>query len=317
MKTSILIEAVPNFSEGQNTDTINLIAQSIRSVKEVKLIHIDSGYDANRTVYTLLGPPEYVIEALYRAINVASDKLDMRTQQGAHPRIGACDVCPLIPIRGISEEELKPYALDLANRIGRDFEIPVFLYESSALRSNRRNLADIRYGEYEGLSEKMKTESWKSDNHQPFNPKTGATVLGVRPLLIAYNVNLGSKDVDIAKYIAKKMRYSSGGNYKGLKAIGWMMDKYHCSQVSFNITDTEAVSISEVFEGVKEFAATYNIKVNSSELIGLMSEKSLQFALSYFDLDIGPKGENALIEKLGLNFLGSFDWQERIIERLI
>jgi glutamate formiminotransferase len=317
MKIPILIESVPNFSEGQNADIIASIASAIRSVSQVKLIHIDSGFDANRTVYTLIGPPEFVTEALYRAIRVSSEKIDMRTQNGKHPRIGACDVCPLIPIKGIGIEDLKPYALELAHRIGNDFQLPVFLYESSAIHSYRKNLADIRKGEYEGLAEKMKADAWKSDNHQPFNSKTGATVLGVRSLLIAYNVNLDTKDVTIAKDIAKKMRYSSGGMHKGLKAIGWMMDMYNCAQVSFNITDTEIVSIAEVFEEVKKIAATYDIKVNSSELIGLMSENNLKFALSYFDYKPGLEGENALIEKLGLNFVDGFNWNERIIERLM
>ena len=313
----IIVESVPNFSEGRNQETIDAIAAAIKGVKEVKLIHVDLGYDANRTVYTLAGKPDAVCEALYQAIGVAAAKIDMRYQKGAHPRIGACDVCPLIPVQGIDTNELIPYVNALAARIGQGFQIPVFYYEASSLHNHRRNLADIRKGEYEGLEQKMISDAWKSDNLVPFNPLTGATVMGVRPLLIAYNVNLESKDVTLAKEIAAQLRYSSGSNYKGLKAIGWMMDKYGCAQVSFNITDTLAVSVAEVFEKVKELASEAGVEVVSSELIGLISEKSVTFALEHYGLPYDDNSKKELTRKLGLDFVPGFSLEERIIENLI
>jgi glutamate formiminotransferase / 5-formyltetrahydrofolate cyclo-ligase len=313
----MLIESVPNFSEGRNAIIIGNIADAIRSVSGVRLIHIDSGYDANRTVYTLVGAPHEVVEALFRAIKVATEQINMQTQMGTHPRIGACDVCPLIPLSDISIDDLKPFALALSERLGKDLQIPVFLYEFSALKPERRDLASIRKGEYENLAFKMGSTEWQSDNGLPFNPKSGATVLGVRPLLIAYNVNLESKDVHIAKSIASKMRFVGGGPYKGLKAIGWMMEKYDCAQVSFNITDTSIVSIAEVFEMVKILAKEYNLEIKTSELIGLISEKSLTFAMDYLKLTHDKNGENQLIKSLGLEFKNTFEWSERVIERLI
>jgi glutamate formiminotransferase/formiminotetrahydrofolate cyclodeaminase len=313
----MLIESVPNFSEGRNEKIIGHIADALRSVSGVRLIHIDSGYDANRTVYTLVGAPYEVVEALFRGIKVATEQINMQTQSGTHPRIGSCDVCPLIPLSDISIDELKPYALALSQRLGMDLQIPVFLYEFSALKPDRKNLAAIRKGEYENLATKMSSPDWYSDNGLPFNTKSGATVLGVRPLLIAYNVNLESKDVHIAKSIASKMRFVSGGPYIGLKAIGWMMEKYDCAQVSFNITDTSVVSIAQVFDRVKILAKEYDIEVNSSELIGLISEKSLTFAMDYYKLSHDENGESQLIKKLGLDFKNTFEWSERVIERLI
>ena len=317
MNKKIIIEAVPNFSEGRNIEIIQSIAAAAKSVDGVTLIHVDPNPDANRTVYTLVGNPKSVINALYRMIATAAETIDMRLHKGAHPRIGACDVCPLIPIKHVDIAELQPYVHELAHILGQKLSIPVFLYELSAQYDYKKNLADIRKGEYEGLETKMQSSEWKSDNNVPFNSVTGATVLGVRPLLIAYNVNLETEDVNIAKRIAAKMRYSSGGPFVGLKAIGWYMAKYGRSQVSFNITDITAISIAQVFEEVKKLAKTFNIEVNSSELIGLMSEECLKFALSYYNLSCDRKGEQSLIQMLGLDFLGSFDWDHRIIERLM
>ena len=312
-----LIEAVPNFSEGRNTSTIKAIAHAIQSVSGVKLLHIDVGYDANRTVYTLAGSPAKVCEALFNAIGIAAERIDMRYKKGAHPRIGACDVCPLIPLDNVTVEDLLPLVEELAEKTGTSFKVPVFLYEASAKYPYRKNLADIRKREYEGLEDKMKSEAWKSDNHQPYNPRTGATVMGVRPLLIAYNVNLESKDVLLAKEIASQMRYSSGSSYKGLKAIGWMMDKYDCAQVSFNITDTKEVSIAQVFEKVKELAGIRGVNVISSELIGLISEKSIKFALDFYQLSYEKEGLHKLTQKLGLDFISGFSLEKRIIEKLM
>ena len=199
MSLTPLIECIPNFSEGRNSQTIEAIATAIRSIKEVRLLHIDQGEAANRTVFTFIGPPEPLVEAAFQAIRVASELIDMRQQKGEHPRIGACDVCPLVPLSNISMEEVQRYAEQLGQRVGDALDIPVYLYEHSATAAHRKNLATIRSGEYEGFAEKMNSSKWQPDfGPLSFNATTGATVLGARDFLIAYNVNLDTTDVSIA-----------------------------------------------------------------------------------------------------------------------
>jgi glutamate formiminotransferase len=239
-----LIECVPNFSEGRDKKTIDAIACAIQSVQGVQLLHTDIGYDANRTVFTFIGEPHNVMEAAYRSIKTASQLIDMRNHTGAHPRIGACDVCPIIPIHAIDIEACNSYVYELSHRLA-ELNIPVFLYEKSTNNTYRKHLEDIRKGEYEGLEIKMNDTQWKADNDIKFNPKFGAMVLGVRNFLIAYNINLNTNDVTIAKKIAKKIRTSNNESitfpkYEKLpylKSIGWYMEQYHCAQVSTNITD--------------------------------------------------------------------------------
>ena len=316
-----LIECVPNFSEGRNPKTIEAIANTIRNIADVKLMNIDVGFDANRTVYTFAGKPQAVLEAAFEAIKVASELIDMRTHKGEHPRMGACDVCPLIPLQNISMNEVVGLSAQLGKRIG-DLGIPVYLYEYSAANISRANLAYLRKGEYEYIEEKIKSEEWKPDfGEQKFNPTFGMMALGARKFLIAYNINLKTKDESIAKAIAKKIRdirKQNDGSYlsnlfQNVKAIGWFMEAFDCAQVSTNITDIEASPIIEVFTVIKEMAKDLGVETNGSELIGLIPLKAFSLNLNSHDLydedDLEKK-----IDYLGLNAVKPFSKEENIIE---
>ncbi|MFZ1297279.1 MAG: glutamate formimidoyltransferase, partial [Saprospiraceae bacterium] len=207
MKALKIIECVPNFSEGQDEKLIEALSKAIEHTEGVRLLHVDPGKSTNRTVVTFAGNPDAVIEAAFQAIKLASELIDMRFHKGEHPRMGATDVCPLIPISGISMEETVAYSKKLAARVGSELSIPVYLYENSATHPSRNNLADIRSGEYEGLEEKMKNPDWQPDyGPKSFNPKSGATVIGARDFLIAYNVNLNTKSTKLANEIAFDIR---------------------------------------------------------------------------------------------------------------
>lgn len=328
-----LLECVPNFSEGRDPAVIEAIAQSIRRVERVNLLHVDPGFDANRTVMTFVGPPYAVVEAAFQSIKTAAALIDMRVQKGAHPRIGATDVCPLVPIRGLKMEEVVALAQQLGHRIGQALNIPVYLYEYAASAPHRRNLAHIRQGEYEGLATKIQQADWKPD----YGPNTGsfpagATVLGARKFLIAYNVNLNTNDVAIAKRIAEKVRESGyvspdeaghpqrfPGRCPGVKAIGWYMPEYGKAQVSMNITDLDQTPVHLAFEACREEAQHLGVKVTGSELIGLAPLRVFLEAGQYY----APYETNAdrLIEAtiihLGLRELGEFERGQRILEYLI
>ncbi|MFZ1256675.1 MAG: glutamate formimidoyltransferase, partial [Saprospiraceae bacterium] len=290
MKAQRIIECVPNFSEGRNELIIQAIASEIERTEGVKLLHVDPGKSTNRTVISFAGEPEAVIEAAFRAISMAAQKIDMRTHQGAHPRMGATDVCPLIPISGISMEETIGYAKKLAERVGDALEIPVYLYEASATVDARRNLADIRSGEYEGFEEKMKLPEWQPDfGPVKFNQQAGATVIGARDFLIAYNVNLNTKSVKLANEIAFDIRENgrpvkdlitgklvkneageivrSPGSCKALKAIGWYIEEYGLAQVSMNLTNMNETPLHIAFEACRKAAETYGLLVTGSELV--------------------------------------------------
>lgn len=320
-----LIECVPNFSEGQNQETIEAIAESIRSVQHVSLLNVDPGADANRTVYTFIGTPEAVIEAAFNAIQTASEKINMQHQTGAHPRIGACDVCPLIPIQNISIEETNTFALALSKRVGEKLNIPVYLYEYSSNTAHRKKLEQIRKGEYENFAEKITHPEWKPNfGPQTFNQKSGAVVIGARNFLIAYNINLTTSDVSIAKQIAERIRESGytengvqkKGFFKGLKAIGWYMNKFNCVQVSTNITDFRTAPIFDVFDKVMHLAHTFNCDVNGSELVGLIPKKALLNAGEIICPDV--LDEIKILERvsahLGLHSVKQFSIQEQILE---
>ena len=328
----VLIESVPNFSEGRRTHVIGEIADSILSVPGVKLLNVDIGADANRTVFTLVGSPERVCLALFKAASIAIKYVDMREQEGNHPRIGVLDVCPLIPLKGISIEELNKYAYALGEKFGKQLSIPVFYYEESAKATHKKDLADIRRGEYEGLCQKMKSKEWHADNKLPFNEKTGATVVGARNFLLAYNVNLESKDENIAKQIAQRIRESGylqvnkdgekvriEGLLKRVKAIGWFAEEFQCAQVSTNITDTSASNLAEVFLEVKKMAAEYSVEVKSSELIGMLPQKAVDESLKYLKFEEKENREaTAFLTKiLGLDAKNEFNLKERIIENLL
>lgn len=336
--TNQLIECVPNFSEGNDTHIIESIAQEIRSVKGVSLLNIDPGKAANRTVYTFVGNPAAVSEAAFLAIKKAAELIDMRSQKGEHPRIGATDVCPFIPIRNISMKETSEYAKKLGKRVGDELNIPVYLYEESQENKKRSNLAVIRKGEYEGLSKKITLPEWKPD----FGPTTGfekwgASVIGARNFLIAYNINLDTSNVSLAKKIAEQVRESgkevidSDGNrvhfpgaLKTVKAIGWYIKEYNKAQVSMNLTNIEITPLHLAFEKVCELAKKEGVIVTGSELIGLCPLEVLTEAGKYY-LNEENKNTNTTedelisvaVKKLGLDELVPFDPHKKIIEYLI
>jgi glutamate formiminotransferase len=308
-----LIECVPNFSEGRNQQTIDAIADAIKSVANVKLMNIDVGIDANRTVYTFAGKPQAVLEAAYQAIKTAGERIDMRLHKGEHPRMGACDVCPLIPLQNITMDEVVEFSKQLGKRIA-SLGIPVYLYEYSATTLLRKNLAYLRKGEYEAIAEKIKSAEWKPDfGKQQFNPKFGMMALGARKFLIAYNINLKTKDESIAKEIAKKIREirnKDDGSYlsdlfQHVKAIGWFIEVFDCAQISTNITDIDASPIIEVFTEIKKIAKANGVETNGSELIGLIPQKALQHEIMSID---------EAIEYLGLTAVKPFSKEANIIE---
>lgn len=328
-----LIECVPNFSEGRNAEVIEKIATSIREIEGVKLLHVDPGMDANRTVMTFVGHPRAVAEAAFQSIRKAAELIDMHQHQGAHPRIGATDVCPLIPVSGVSMEEVVALAFDLGKRVGEELGIPVYLYEAAARTPQRRNLAEIRQGEFEGLANKIRQADWLPDfgpSQGPF--PAGASVIGARKFLIAYNVNLNTTDVAIAKKIAEKIRESGylklgenghkqriPGRCPGVKAIGWFMPAYGKAQVSMNITDLDKTPVHLAFEACREEATLLGATVTGSELIGLAPLRVFLEAGKYFfpyETDEDRLIE-ATITHLGLRELGRFERGQRILENYL
>lgn len=347
-----LIECVPNFSEGNNTDIITQITQTIQSAEGIKLIDVDPGKATNRTVVTFVGPPEEVCEAAFRAVKKASEIIDMRKHKGEHPRFGATDVLPLVPVSGITMEETAEYAKNLGKRIGEELGIPVYLYEFAASEEKRRNLANCRAGEYEGLPQKLSDPSWKPDfGPEEFNShvaKTGATAVSARNFLIAYNVNLNTTSTRIANSIAFDVRekgrvkregdpltgkplIDENGNtifqpgmLKGVKGIGWYIEEYGIAQLSFNITDVTVNSIHHVFEAACQRAEVRGVRVTGSELIGVAPLQVLLDAGKHFlhkqKRSAGISDEEILmiaIKSLGLNDLSHFDPQKKIIEYLM
>jgi glutamate formiminotransferase/formiminotetrahydrofolate cyclodeaminase len=335
---SPILECVPNFSEGRDANKIEAIAHEIRKVDGVKLLHVDVGYDANRTVITFAGTPLKVVEAAFNAAKKAAEIIDMRKHKGVHPRFGAIDVLPLIPVRNISIEETVVCARYLAKKIGNELGISVYCYEYAAFFEHRKNLANCRKGEYEGLSEKLSHPDWKPDfGPVTLNDKSGAIAIGARKFLLAYNVNLDTPDENIAKAIAATIRESGQkelintntgekkqvqvpGKFKNLKAIGWYIPAYSKSQVSMNITDIDTTPMHQVFEEIKQLSELKGITVSGSELVGLLPLKALMEAGVYYNTvgKFGLQSENQLvnlaIEKLGLNDISPFIANERILE---
>lgn len=337
-----VLECVPNFSEGKDHQLINKIADRIQSVEGVSLLDVDPGASANRTVITFVGDPEAVVEAAFLAIKEASHLIDMRQHHGEHPRMGATDVCPLIPISGISMEEVVRLAHQLARRVGEELHIPVYLYENAATQPERKNLATIRSGEYEGFQTKILSPDWRPDyGPSKFNPQSGQTVIGARDFLIAYNVNLNSRSTPNAKAVAgdvresgsvkivdgKKLRDEQGkivrraGKCKAVKAIGWYMEQYGVAQVSTNLTDINQTPVHIAFEAIRTAARARGMRVTGSELVGMIPKRCLLEAGQYY-LDLQgireelPESEliYIAIKSLGLDELGPFDPQQKIIE---
>lgn len=332
--TNQIIECVPNFSEGVDQEIIQNITGEIGSVAGVKLLNVDPGRDANRTVVTFAGEPEAVIEAAFRAIKIAGELIDMSTQKGTHPRMGATDVCPLIPVSNITLGEVIIYAERLARRVGEELQIPVYLYEDSQPDKKRSNLAAIRAGEYEGLFKKIKLPAWKPDfGPVEMDAKRGATVIGARDFLIAYNINLNTASTHIANEIAQDVRETgkivineSGkeripGTLKYVKAIGWYIEEYGKAQVSMNLTNISATPIHKVFDEVCAKAADHGVEVTGSELIGMIPLNAMTDAGQYFLRKQGItyvtnefKLIDAAVQAMGLNELEPFDPQKKIIE---
>lgn len=326
-ETKHIIECIPNFSEGRDAVKVQAIVDAISSVVGIKVLHVDSGYDANRTVITFVGSPEEIEESAFRAIKKASEVIDMREQRGTHPRIGATDVMPIVPISGVSIEESKAISYRLSARVANELAIPIYNYEKSAKKDNRQRLEIIRKGEYEGLQEKMILPEWNPDYGQEYNAKAGATVIGTRPFLLAYNVNLSTRDVTIAKTIAKNIRESGKvvngvrvkGLFKGVKAIGWDVPEYDMVQVSTNITNTQEVGLHDVYEAIKASAKKIGVSTAGSELIGLTPLSCLLASGEYYGTakDAEKEKINKAITNLGLESVVPFNPQERIIEYLL
>lgn len=338
-----LIECVPNFSEGRDPRIIERIADVIRSVDGVKLLNVDPGKATNRTVMTLVGEPAQVVEAAFRGISEAASLIDMSKHSGEHPRMGATDVCPFIPVAGISMEETAAWSVKLAERVGKELGIPVYLYEDAQPNKERSNLSVIRAGEYEGFFKKIKEPHWKPDfGPAEFPAKTGGTVIGARDFLIAYNVNLNTKSVKRANSIAfdvreagrvktdekgNKVLDASGqevripGTLKGVKAIGWFIEEYGIAQVSINITRFRETPLHKVFEECNESAHRRGQRVTGSELVGLLPLSAMLEAGRYFlkkqRLSAGQSDADLIhiaVKSMGLDELGPFNARERIIE---
>ncbi len=349
MNQKRIIECVPNFSEGRDMQLIEKIAEAIRSVAGVKLLDVDPGQATNRTVVTFVGEPEPVVEAAFRAVSRAAELIDMSKHQGEHPRMGATDVCPLVPVSGIEMEEVVEYARQLGRRIGEELGIPVYLYEEAATSPERRNLAYVRSGEYEALPDKLKKTEWKPDfGPAKFNPQTGATAVGARDFLIAYNVNLNTTSVRRANSVAfdvrEKGRVKRKGNpitgeivrdeegkplrepglLKAVKAIGWYIEEYGIAQISMNLTDIKQTPLHKAFEACRESANRRGLRVTGSELVGLVPKKVLLEAGRYFlekqrrSLGI-PEDEiiRIAVRSLGLDELSPFDPRKKVIEYLL
>lgn len=341
-----LIECVPNFSEGRDQNVIRQITAAIESVDGVSLLDVDPGATTNRTVVTFVGSPEAAVEAAFRGIQKAAELIDMRRQKGAHPRMGATDVCPFIPVSNISWEEAIACATELGKRVGEELKIPVYLYERAAKDPSRSNLSIIRAGEYEGFSEKIKQSAWKPDfGPAVFNEKSGATVIGAREFLVAYNVNLNTKAVRRANSVAfdvreqgrfktedgtpqgKKVLDAKGepvripGMLKHVKAIGWYVEEYGIAQVSINLTNIEETPVHAAFDACVESATNRGLRVTGSEIVGMVPKKSLLDAGRHFlrkqKWSEGASEEELIemaIRSLGLSDLKPFDPKEKVIE---
>ena len=275
-----IVECVPNFSEGRRQPVIDAIVAAIAGVSGVRVLDVQSDADHNRTVVTFVGSPEAVVEGAFQGIATAAQLIDLNHHRGEHPRIGAADVVPLVPVRGVTMEECVALARQLGRRVGEELGIPVYLYEEAATRPDRRNLADIRRGEYEGLKEEILTNPDRAPDFGPARlGPAGATVIGARTFLIAYNVFLTTDNVEIARRIAQAVRHSSGG-LRYVKALGLLVDGK--AQVSMNLTDFRRTPVHRVVEMIRREAARYGVSIERSELIGLIPQQALLDAAQWY-----------------------------------
>ena len=333
-----LIECVPNFSEGSDLSIIKQITNEIESVEGVRLLDVDPGKATNRTVVTFVGEPISVIEAAFRAIKKAAELIDMRKHTGEHPRMGATDVCPLIPVANISMEETAEWSKKLGERVGNELAIPVYLYEDAQKNPERKNLSIIRAGEYEGFSKKILLSEWAPDFGKAiFNAKSGATVIGARDFLVAYNINLNTTSTRRANAIAfdvresgRKIQNEKGeeivqpGTLKSVKAIGWFIEEYGVAQISMNLTNVNITPIHIAFDEVCKKANERGVRVTGSELVGLIPLKSLLDAGRHFlekqQRSVGVSEKEIIhiaVKSLGLDELSEFIPEKKIIEYLL
>lgn len=273
-----LVECVPNFSEGRDLVKINQIADSARKIKGVKVLDVEWDKSHNRSLVTVVGAPEDVFEAAFAMIKTATSLIDMEKHTGEHPRIGATDVVPFVPVSGVTIEECVDLAKKLAEKVANELKIPVYLYEAAATRPNRVNLADVRRGEYEGLKEEIEKNTDRKPDFGPakMHPTAGAIVIGARKFLVAFNVNLDTKDIEVGKAIAKKIREKDGG-LPGVKALGFEVDGY--AQVSMNLVDFERTNFDAAFDAVKKLAEEMRVGIKSSEIYGMIPLESLVRAI--------------------------------------
>ena len=291
-----LVECVPNFSEGINKEVIESIIDEVRKVEGVKLLDYSSDSDHNRTVVTLIGNPEGVKTAAFNLTKRASELIDMTTHKGGHPRMGATDVVPFIPVADISMEECIEIAREVGKRIGEELDIPVYFYESAATKPERTNLADVRKGQYEGFFEKIKDGAWKPDfGPVEMNSKSGATAVGARVPLVAYNVNLGTSDITVADKIARAVRHLGGG-LRFVKAMGVKLEERNIVQVSMNLTNYEKTAVYRAHEMVKMEANRYGVPIVGSEIVGLVPMKSLIDCAEYY-LQVENFSMDQILEK--------------------
>jgi len=341
-----LIECVPNFSEGRDQNIIRQITDAIESVDGVSLLDVDPGASTNRTVVTFVGNPDAAVEAAFRGIKKAAELIDMRKHKGAHPRMGATDVCPFIPVSNVSWDEAIGCANRLGERVGNELKIPVYLYEKAAKNKSRSNLSIVRSGEYEGFFEKIKHPQWKPEfGPDVFNEKSGATVIGVRDFLVAYNVNLNTKSVRRANSVAFDVREQGRvqtadgtpwgkpvldangepiripGMLKHIKAIGWFVKEYGIAQISMNLTNIEETPLHAAFDACCESAAKRGLRATGSEIVGMVPKKCLVDAGRYFlrkqQWSEGVSEEELIdvaIRSMGLSELKPFDPKEKVIE---
>ena len=341
-----LMECVPNFSEGRDQKVLDAIAGVIRTVNNVTLLDVDPGADTNRTVFTMAGAPEAVVEAAFLAIKKAAELIDMSKHHGEHPRMGATDVCPFIPISDMTMDECAEWAKVLGERVGRELKIPVYLYEHAASKPEWKNLATVRQGEYEALADKAKDPAWKPDfGPHEFNAKSGATAISAREFLIAYNINLNTRDKkkahELALMIRESGRPAKGADGKQLKdekgnkvilpglfqyckAVGWYIDSYNRAQISINLTNYKLTPAHIVLEKVRELAQEMGIQVTGSELVGLIPKAALLDAGKFYLKRLGESAgipERMILEtavqSMGLTDLGEFDIDKKVIEYTI
>lgn len=277
-----IVECIPNFSEGQNQAVIDGLVATAKSIPGVTLLDYSSDASHNRSVFTLVGDDQSIQEAAFQLVKYASENIDMTKHHGEHPRMGATDVCPFVPIKDITTQECVEISKQVAERINRELGIPIFLYEDSATRPERQNLAKVRKGQFEGMPEKLLEEDWAPDyGDRKIHPTAGVTAVGARMPLVAFNVNLDTDNIDIAHKIAKIIR-GSGGGYKYCKAIGVMLEDRHIAQVSMNMVNFEKCSLYRTFETIKFEARRYGVNVIGSEVIGLAPAKALIDVTEYY-----------------------------------